>query len=99
MQLCAADQDGKPCRFGGSTAKASLAATAWGTKSGRFRPTEPCGAIIRYDGSNRSLPETPPPEPVPQERQHRKNEKDNEKYLGSFPGEGCHASEAKEGSD
>jgi hypothetical protein len=41
----------------------------------------------------------PPSEPVPQERQHRENEENDEKYLASFPGEGCHASEAKEGSD
>ena len=45
------------------------------------------------------FPELSAPEPVSQERQHRENEKDNEKYLGSLPGEGCHASEAKEGSD
>ena len=44
-------------------------------------------------------PEGPPSEAVPQERQHRENEEHDEKYLGSFPGEGCHASEAKEGSD
>jgi hypothetical protein len=36
---------------------------------------------------------------VPQKRQYCENEEDNEKYLGSFPGEGCHASEAKEGSN
>ena len=47
----------------------------------------------------RSLPKPPPAEPVSQERQHRENEENNENYLGSFPGEGCHASEAKEGSD
>jgi hypothetical protein len=36
---------------------------------------------------------------VPQKGKHRENEEDDEKYLGSFPREGCHASEAKEGSD
>jgi hypothetical protein len=41
----------------------------------------------------------PPSKPVPQKREHGENQKDNENYLGSFPGEGCHASEAKEGSD
>jgi len=41
----------------------------------------------------------PPSESVPDKRQYRENEEDDENYLGSFPGEGCHASEAKEGSD
>jgi hypothetical protein len=36
---------------------------------------------------------------VPHKRQHRENEENDEKYLGSIPREGCHASEAKEGSD
>jgi hypothetical protein len=37
--------------------------------------------------------------PVAQKRHYRENKEDNKKYLGSFPGEGCHTSEAKEGSD
>jgi hypothetical protein len=41
----------------------------------------------------------PPSERVPQERQHGENEENDEKYLASLPGESCHASEAKEGSD
>jgi len=41
----------------------------------------------------------PPSESVPDKRQYRENEEGDENYLGSFPGEGCHASEAKEGSD
>jgi hypothetical protein len=41
----------------------------------------------------------PSPEPVSRKRRHGKNEEDNKKYLGSFSGEGCHVSEAKEGSD
>jgi hypothetical protein len=36
---------------------------------------------------------------VAEKRHYRENEKDNKQYLGSFPGEGCHASEAKEGSN
>jgi hypothetical protein len=44
-------------------------------------------------------PERPSSEHVSQKRQHRKNEGVNKMYLGSFSGEGCQASEAKEGSD
>ena len=44
-------------------------------------------------------PEVPPSEPMSQERQHRENEEDNEKYLRPFPGDGCHSCESKKGSD
>jgi hypothetical protein len=46
-----------------------------------------------------SPPERSPPETVPQERKHGEDQEHNEKDLGSFPGEGCHACESEEGSD
>jgi hypothetical protein len=52
-----------------------------------------------WTSSLASPPERLPSEPMPHKRQHRENEEDDEEYPGSFPGEGCHASEAKEGSD
>jgi hypothetical protein len=36
---------------------------------------------------------------MPQERQHRENEEDNEEYLRPFPGDGCHSRESEKGGD
>jgi len=44
-------------------------------------------------------PEVPASEAIPQERQHRENEEDNEDYLRPFEGKGCHSRESKKRGD